>query len=365
MKIFINFVGMKRLRGIVACMMLGILIFLTGCSANEWEVEFDLPASLTSNYRIVYYASSPKEGFMVETAAAVNAGKCQMKCPAKNPCVVFLFTPGAISPSAIFWAEKGDKIKISGNNPDPATWEIEGNKLTKQITHWRLENLDALRSVDPMQINTAVAKTVKANPDSRLSALLLLTYYFRLDDEKGFNTLWASLGKDAHKDEIAAATGRIDIQLFDYSSAKERLSRLILPRLKEKADTLPGRKDTLQFSRSEGSILYFWIPLSNDRSEAIDTLKVLRRNYPDSKKRIIADICMEADSAVWANTARRDSAINVSRLWMPQGTAHPEALRLGVPRPGYFIVADKKGNQVYRGDDIKAAARAFRKIKNN
>lgn len=337
-----------------------ISIFLTGCTANEWEAEFVLPDSVTSNYKLVYYASSPKEGFMVETVAAVNAGKGKIKCPAKNPCVVFLYMPGAYSPSAIFWAEKGDKIKITGDNPDPATWNIEGNKLNKQITAWRLENLDAIRSLDEKQINAAVAKAVKADPDSRLAAFLLLTYYSRAADEKGFGSLWASLGKGSHKDEIASAAGRIDIDLFDEAADKANLSRLVLPSLKAEEDTLPPHPDTLLFTKAEGSILYFWIPISDRRNIAIDTLKALRRSYPDSKKRIIADICMDADSAVWTNTALRDSAKNVSRLWMPQGPAHPEAMRIGVPGPGYFIVADKKGRQIYRGHDAKEAARTFR-----
>lgn len=355
---------MKRLNGIFISFALCIVWMLTGCSANEWEGEFELPKSISSNYRLVYYASSSKEGFMVETVVAINEGKGKIKCPAKNPCVVFLFAPGASSPSVVFWAEKGNKLKFIGDNPDPATWKIEGNKLSKELTSWRMENLDALRTLDTPRINAAVEKYVKNNPDSRLSAFLLLTYFSRADDEGLFNSLWASLGKGAHKDEIASAAGRIDIDLYDESIAKENLNRLILPFLKIESDTLPLHRDTLQFDKAEGSIIYFWIPLSNGRTEAIDTLKALRRLYPDKKKRIVADISMEPDSAVWVNTARRDSASAITRLWMPLGTAHPEAMRIGVPRPGFFIVAGKKGKQIYRGSDAKKAASAYREIKN-
>ena len=80
-------------------------------------------------------------------------------------------------PKAAFYAERGDKIKITGEGSDPYSWNISGNRLTEEWNVWRLDNKTVLSSGDYSKINTAVEKYVKANQDNPLSTLLLLILF--------------------------------------------------------------------------------------------------------------------------------------------------------------------------------------------
>ena len=144
-------------------LLLFVLIALGGCVKNEVKVDFQLPKNVNDAYKMIYYASDPAKGWFVETVAAVQQGKVQMICATRNPTIVFIMESGSV-PRAAFYAERGDKIKISGDSSDPFSWQISGNKLTEEWSQWRLDSRSSLASGDPKKINKAVGDYVKKNP---------------------------------------------------------------------------------------------------------------------------------------------------------------------------------------------------------
>ena len=107
---------------------------------------------------------------------------------AVNPCLVYLFASNRKYPIVIY-AEKGDKIDVSGDSADPFTWNVGGNEINAKLSEWRKKNAKTLASADAAKINAAVDKYVVANPSSGVSALLLLTAYSGYEDNAGFRKL--------------------------------------------------------------------------------------------------------------------------------------------------------------------------------
>lgn len=323
-----------------------IALICTGCIHPHFEVNFDLSENVTSTYRMVYYASNKKTGLYVETPVIPDAGKATVKCPDSNPCLVYIYY-GSSNPSLIFWAERGDKITISGTDSDPESWNVTGNKINEEWSRWRTENLQMLHN-GPEAINAVVEKFVNENPSNKLSTLLLLCYFNRSVDNAKFQKLWDSLSKRAITDKILQAAARNDLLNPDNS---DKLTDVELRSLENGCDTLRAT--------GHASIIYLWYNGRPERHSAIDTLKKLHADFPDET---IADICLEPDSTSWRAALHADSLSGTIRAWMPRGPADPWLMQTGITTPCSFIVADKSGNIKYRGKDIYKASQTFRKL---
>ena len=246
------------------------------CSKNEFKLEFDLDSSVSGNYRIVYYASDKRTGFMMETIAPVEKGKCETRCITRNPTLVYVFMSGSQMPSAVIYAERGDKIRISGKDRNPALWSIGGNGLNEEWSRWRNDNARAIMSGDAAVINAAVAAYVKAHPDSELSALMMLTDFDRRADENRFAALWNSLGENARTEKTAGLAGRGDRPDAAKASLAQKAGRI---RLHAIGDSLV-ELDPGMFA---ATLMYFM--RNEDASVAVDmdTLRSLSRLDEEGK----------------------------------------------------------------------------------
>lgn len=335
-------------------LLLFVLVALGGCVKNEIKVDFRLPSNVNDAYKMTYYASDPVKGWFVETVAAVQQGKVQMICATHNPTIVFILESGSM-PRAAFYAERGDKIKITGDSSDPFSWRISGNKLTEEWSQWRLDNRTSLASRDPAKINKAVGDYVKKNPDKPLSTILLLVYYDRRADEVGFHKLWNLLTGKALEPKWMQLVSRSDM-LRDAPVFSEKLSSIILHTYDNGVDTLlTGKKPML---------LYFWRESDVKRNEGIGILKDLVKEFPDSGARMIADVCFDPDSIGWQSAVRRDSLKKVVRGWNFRGETDSVMMRAGVARTPWFIVFDSKGKEKYAGDNHHDADSLFREVIN-
>lgn len=330
--------------------LFSLLLFLSGCVKNEVKVEFQLPQSVNEAYRLVYYASDPVKGWYMEMVAVLQKGKGELTLPTRYPAIVFIMHGGGY-PVAAFYAERGDKIKITGDGANPVEWKISGNKLTDSWTEWRLANRGAFASGDPEKINRAVSEYVSKNPENPLAAIFLAIYYDRNVAEPGFKTAWNKLNGDALQPKWIELVGRNDM-VEGNPLFTDKADRIVFNSLGTGADTLEPAKTP--------AILYFWRKDDRKRSEAIDMLKTLSKDLPDSASRFIADICFELDSLYWRSSTRTDSLRHTVRAWNPMGEVDSVFSRLGVSQTPMFIVFDKKGTLKYRGDDIEKAEKAFR-----
>ena len=328
-------------------------LMLTGCKP-EFNIKFELASNVDTNCKIVYYASSKKQGLIMEPVANIMQGKGSLTARTKYPTIVYLFQASSPTPSAIFYAKRGDKFKITGDSPNPADWDIKGNAISEEWSKWRLENKQAV-AMGGDALNEAIAKYVKLHPDSKLSAALLILQYSRRDDEKGFLQLFKSLKPGATSDkEFMAALAVADMPSGELTPGAD---------LKTLALSNPsGDADTLRFNSGKPALLIFRDSKSPDNLQAeTDSLRFLIRAYPDSATRIIARISFDADSMTWIRTAQGDSLRNIFRGWMPFGVADSAAMAIGVRTVPFYVVADGKGKRLYGGTNLVTAIREFRK----
>lgn len=341
---------------LVAVAALSCLGF-TDCTRNEFTVEFELPADVSSTYTLLYYASDPARGWLMEDVANVVKGQGEIKVPSVNPTLVYVFKAGNRVPQATFYAERGDRIRIVGKSGLPGEWSITGNDLTEALSEWRLANsgviADSQKPGDAgkSKLNRKVSEYVAAHPEDPVSAILLLEYFDRRSDEAGFRKSWTSLRGAAAEVKWKELVSRSDMTVDE--SPHDRLpERITLNTVATGCDTIiPGRVPILlYFARNSVSTH------KNDKS----VLRALVREFPDSGTRVIADISFETDSMARLYPIRTDSLHKVVRGWMPLGVSDTLAAGMGVGRLPYLIVADRKGRVVYRGGNAEDAAARFR-----
>lgn len=329
-----------------------LIMLLSGCTRNEFTVEFKLPENSDANYRLLYYASDSKKGAYVEAAAPVTHGRFTLKCIARNPSLVYVLRDGS-APTVFFVAHRGDKIEITGESIDALEWTITGGgDENKAISRWRIDNIENLRNRDGRKINESLAALVKREPDSPATALLLMNYYDRTIDRDGYDRLWAKLGKEAITEEVMMMTPGSDLHGGE-PSPRGNLMTLALT-------TFPTGADTIIPSKAKATILYF--RRHDDSFAEEDTIRAIATRWSDSLSRHIVEITLDSDSLEWARRVRNDSVRKIVKAWVPLGFADQRVMQLGVESTPYYIVADKKGKRAYSGSDREEAAKAFRRL---
>lgn len=351
-------------------LMLLLPLLLAGCVKNEFRLVFQLPLSVNSTYRLSYYASDPRGGIQVESAVAVAAGKGEMTGITRYPTLGIISSGQSDIPAAIFYAERGDKIKLSGDGADPLDWTIDGNKTNVRLTEWRLANRDLISkarlagadskdSSARKALNKAVAEFITANTDSKASPLILTAYFDASAQPAEYRRLSRMLDEAGTLDPMVALMARQDV--LTASAAVDDPSGLPLRDFPLR--NRDGFTDTLRLGGSASpALIYFWRKNEPAHSEIIDTLKHLAAWRPDSLSMQIADIALTADSIVWAGAVRRDSLRHTLRSFTPRELADTMAISLGVRSTPWFIVASGK-RVLYTGGDISEASRKFRTLK--
>ena len=345
---------MKRLYYI----LLSAILLLGACTKNEVKLSFRLDGVPQETLKLDYYASDKKKGWVIEEFVNVQQGNAQTILRTVNPSLVFLAPTSGTSPLVFFYAERGDEISISGKGSDPLFYKISGNDITDDLTAWRLASTKALAeaSADPVKgataLNKLVADYVKANPENPASMLLLLCYYNRRADEQGFEKTRKLLKGDALDPTWSSLVARAD--MIDDSPLPAKLPSSMLLKTTSGCDTIRTGKVP--------AILYFYRDNASSRGDDLKALRKLSEDYKDSTARIICDISFEPDSSSCVFKMRGDSLRKAVRAWMPLGPSDSIAKALSIRRTPMLIVADRKGNIRYRGDDIDRASSTFRSL---
>lgn len=338
-----------------------LMLMLSGCVKNEFKIEFKFPKEYLGNYIVTYYARDSRGGMWIEQTASFTEGSAFVDGITRLPTIVIVSDASSNTNSLAFYVERGDKILISGQGKDMASWSVKGNKISERWSEWR--NAAKAGVKDQKEVNKNIADFVKNNPSDKLSALIMLTEWDRREDADGFLKLWNSIDKKARSTELLEMAGVPDLLGLEFTTeADGSLARTKDPKLKKAVfRSRDNGVDTLIFNKVKASILYFYTDNNNSRKEAADSLKSLSKEYSDSLKRIITDVSVDTDSMTWISAIRNDSLKGAVRAWQPKGIAEEEMLRLGVIRVPWIIVKDKDGKETYSGDDLKEAVSAFRK----
>lgn len=344
-----------------------ILVFLAACMKNEFSISFKFPGDHVGNYIVNYYAWNSKKGTWIETVASVQNGTASVQASTVRPTIVYIRDASSPSNNIALYAERGDEIIISGDNPDMTTWSVKGNRLSELWAEWRRRNasiLSASRDSLSSAKKKAISDFVKGNKDNSLSAILLLTEWSRRDDSDGFVKLWNSIDKDAIPQEIVEMCATPDLLGVSFTvkadgsleAAKSGLPGNLVLRTRDNGI------DTLRFGKKRPAFLFFYADNNSRRNEVGDSLRAVADQYPDSAKRIISMLSLHPDSMAWINSTRRDTIKGLVRAWIPRGVADPAMISLGVTRIPWFVVIAPDGRESYSGSDLHSAIRSFRSL---
>ena len=333
-----------------------LIFFLASCSKNDFYMDFNFTEDVTENYNLVYYASDINGGKTIQSVAPVMNGKCYIKGMTTLPTLIYISAKKSSLPLVIY-IEKGEKVILTGNTNNPLEWKVEGNPIDEAFSKWREENINTLTSGNQEDINKIVADYVNDNQSDPLSLIMLLSYYDRGLDEFQYSLLMSQLSRITEKDEWLKLAARAD-QYHFYSSYPAKIKSLV-------SRSTHNWPDTITFTSGSPGIFLFWQNDLNVKKEMVDSMKVLVKEFPDSNKRIIADINFDADSMIWRNSIRRDSLKTTHRLWMPAGLTDKSVMKMKVGNLPYYIVFDSLGSQQYRGGEIREAMTQFRELMKN
>lgn len=337
---------------IFRCLLLFALLSLSACGKSQFSLDYNLEENVTDNFNVTYYATGTHGGKTIQAVASVRDGRCELKCYTMKPTLVYVTAKNSRIP-LVFLAERGKNIEITGKGRNPLLWEVEGNKINSTLTEWRLNHEDLLTQANTHSINSIVADFVTEHPDNEASLILLLCYYNKSENEKGYSELMHSLDSKVKDREWLTMVARAD-QLNFQSSAPAILNSLVL-----RAET--GNLDTIRINRRDPIFLLFWPNNYSERHLIVDSLKVLEKDYPDSV-RLIADVCLDVDSVMWRQAIKRDSLKTVKRLWEPSIVTNPSIGKLKVNTLPYYIVFDSIGYQTYRGNNLGDAIQEYRNL---
>ena len=327
-----------------------LILVLPGCIKNEMTITFDLAPNVNTPCRIVYYASAKKGGMLKESYAQITNGKGEMKLPQGYPSIMYLFSSSGKNPSAVIYAERGDKIVVTGKESDISGWDIKGNDITDELTAWRLKNKGLIVGNNEDKLNAAVAEYVKKNPDSDAAAVMLYVYFMRRGHENEFVSLAALLGKNVRENKkLMNALASADLLTGSVEEAKYPPAIVLTGS--------EGYADTLQLGNGTTTMLLFAADKKNsDSTVSTDSLKkfIAKRNG-----KTVAELYTDSDSLAWRRHIDNDSVSGMKRFWMPLGLADSLSISMGVKRVPYYIILDSKGKEVYRGDNFEVASEKF------
>lgn len=324
-----------------------LCLLLSSCVKNEFIIEAELPAEVTENYRVLYYAADKRGGWITEGTLVVTAGKGKLKGITRLPSIVYLYESGNV-PAVAFYARRGDKIKISGQGMNPRDWSFSGNDINKEWSEWRLSERKSLNSPDAT--NVAVAKYVRANPDKPLALILLLTLYDEKLDTKGFRKLYDSLSPNVRDSEWLRLFN--NAALADYKLTEpDGVTTSGFPVMVN-----PDSMVSLRYADAERML--FFVHGRSEKPSSADIASIRKLLEEKSGDRLRVNfILFTSDSTAISRDHLADSIPGARFYWAPEAEVSPAAVALNVSATPEYIVTDRKGNILYSGSELSGALR--------
>lgn len=325
---------------ILSTLLLLLMTAMSSCIKNEFTLTGKFDGAGTLPLHIVYRAANSERAFVVDENVPLMEGSFTMRCPTRYPTIVYLLDPTHRQMYAIY-AEKGDKLNITGLWGDPYTWQVSGNEVMEQYCAWAKTHQDILHSTQPEKINAAVAAYIHENPGTRTSLFMLVTMYRRDADEADFRRLLATFKDKDEVEEMLAAAAQEEPE----KPATRPVRTLRLTGANDSTMTLtPGA--------ARLTLLYFWREGFGPDHEAVVQLLKDVRGKRDVRT---ATIFMDTDTIRWRQLLKGPmSSDSITALWATGGEVDPRLDGLEINSTPRLLLLDKNGKTIYNGTDAAA-----------
>lgn len=303
-----------------------MIITVCACSNKKtFEAEIEFPGLATQNIEIL--AIEP-EGISRQSIAAID-GHLSFTSNASNGAVVEMYTRGG-NFLGRFYAERGDKIKATVNNPVDFT--IKGNKTSESLAQF----LKGKVITDTLTINRAVTQQIEKTPGDKLS-LILFDYYFTqgIDNDATLRLI-----------DLLEKNGNTSGNLIYTRQSIERLSSVPSGINWDTKMVVPG--DTVEhpdFTTHKATLLY--IAPFNRRGDTIS--QSILDSIPSEIHLTV--VRTYVDSVGWENSRSKIKRNGISFFWAPGGMAHPAIYPLNLPEMPYWVAVDSTSSEISRSSD--------------
>lgn len=308
-----------------------IALIFTACGGNQaFKVKGKIDGFSTQNLHIVYNDGAQLKAV---TIAAIDS-KFEFEGNSPEGTVVEIFNNQRL-PIGIFFAKNGEEIEVELKATDRNYLKAKGDETSTKLADFLAQNSDDL--------NGAIARMVSKNPDSLLSAILLGYCY---DPSKDPDEAW----------ELYNLIDYTGMPQSVNAGVKEMMARYTEANTVGEMRLLCAGDSMMTFSPADKGVTLYCF---DSRSLLPDSIKNQFDSIPSTNVSI-AFLRMRPDTLTWGRSTSRLPERVVS-LWAPAGAAEPCVANLNIVDIPYYIVADKEGKQLYRGNDFDAASSTIAK----
>lgn len=304
--------------------------------SGSFSVEGHLSDGRSMNIRYIYY---DLQGNVLRSGVtASREGKFFFTGTTKQPAVVEL-TDNDYRILGYIYARNGDKIKVTLTPGNPFAIKAEGNEMAERWSRFLSE-----KSENSVQERDDAIKTfITTHPDDELSALLLLYNYAGGKDSKEVSVLLDALSTESLTPSVKMSVGALSEHRDSVASSRPVVN---IPYI--------SLGDSIVMFRTSGHD--FNLLALNDRlpgrysEELKDSLEMASKKVKGERLQII-ELYLGADDRLW-NSAVRSDTVEWLRGYMAGALSAPGIESLMVEGLPYFILADKEGRQLYRGNSL-------------
>lgn len=316
-----------------------VCLLCTACGGSDrFQIKGTVEGKRTMNLRIAYTGRDNINNVLT----AARDGVFEFAGQAPDGALVEVLD-NDYRPIARFYAEDGDRLEVFVDPARQSATRVKGNDVSERWTAWLQSNAAAVDGTDAAALNNAVARYVKGHTDDVLSALLLSAYFNADLEPARAARLLASLKPEARPAHI--------VDSWRLTDARPTESITVMPITYVAPDSTAHYRP----ARHTRSMLAFSADYTGRTDSIVPALRRLRREHRNAA---FVDMWCDNDTLMWHRSLAADS-VDWPAGWLPASVASPGVDRLRIPSLPYFIVADAKGRQLYRGPSVTAAVRTL------
>lgn len=329
---------MKKLFAIFT-FLLPLLVSVQSCDSREgFVISCEIEGLDMRGLEMVYMT---RAGISHQSFHPVD-GKVNLTGESAQPTLVEVFTLDG-EPLFDCVAADGDRMKLKMTLGDPTTLAITGQNASRDYAAFVAEHDSLLRHGSDEEVNTLIATTVRSNPSSMASTLLMVTRFRTAGHELLADSLLGEIAYEARPTLLAGS----------YASAVgEQVATSARGELR--SFTLHNGVDTIvRYVPSQNSYVLMVFTDGVKPDSVRRRLRTLRSDFPRRPLQLI-EVSLAGDSTRWRSQVEGDSSTWLQG-WAPGGVSAQAIRRIAVPRTPYYIVADSTGAQQYRGTSLYTA----------